>query len=240
MIRESKPEDTDTILRIWLEASCKAHDFVPSAFWEGQVEALRDTYLPSAVTYVYVDRATGAIAGFVSLAGQTIAALFVHPSAQQKGVGKQLMRFVKQKQDPLVLHVYAENAAALVFYKKQGFRIRRKQIDRQTGHPEYVMDFAAARSRIGREKRVVERMIRLYCTKKEGNAALCPACDALLRYAFARLDSCRFGEGKTACKRCPVHCYKPAMREHMREVMRFAGPRMIRYAPWEAIRHLFG
>lgn len=240
MVRESKPEDTEAILRIWLETSVKAHDFMPSSFWEGQVAAMRDTYLPSADTYVYTDPATGEIAGFVSLLDQTIAALFVHPSAQQKGIGKQLMRWAKQKHDRLMLQVYAENAGALAFYKKQGFRIRRKQIDESTGHPEYVMDFSAARSRIGREKRVVELMIRLYCRKKEGNAALCPACEALLQYASARLDACRFGEGKTSCQRCPVHCYKPVMREQMRRVMRFAGPRMIRYAPWEAIRHLFG
>lgn len=240
MIRESKAEDTEAILRIWLEASCQAHAFIPSSFWEGQVEAMRNLYLPSAVTYVSVDRATGEITGFVSLVDRTVAALFVHPSAQRKGIGKQLMRLVKQKQDPLTLNVYVENAGAVAFYKQQGFRIGRKQIEEQTGRPEYVLNFSAARSRTGREKRVVELMIRLYCRKKEGNASLCPACEALLSYASARLDFCRFGEGKTACKRCPVHCYKPAMREHMREVMRFAGPRMLWYAPGEAIRHLFG
>lgn len=240
MIRQSKAEDMEAILQIWLDASCQAHAFIPSSFWEAQVVAMRELYLPSAVTYVYADRTTGKITGFVSLAGQSIAALFVHPSAQQKGIGKQLMGFVKQKQNPLTLNVYVENAGAIAFYKKQGFRIYRKQIEEQTGHPEYRMNFSSARSRIGREKRVVERMIRLYCQKKEGNASLCPVCETLLSYASARLDACRFGEGKTSCKRCPVHCYKPVMREHMRKVMRFAGPRMLWYAPWEAICHLFG
>ena len=31
---------------------------------------------------------------------------------------------------------------------------------------------------------------------------------------------------------------KPVMRERMRQVMRFSGPRMLLYAPWQAIRHL--
>lgn len=93
--------------------------------------------------------------------------------------------------------------------------------------------------RITQEKRTVEIMIRLYCRKKEKNATLCPECEELLRYAHARLDHCPFGEKKSSCKKCPVHCYKPAMRERMREVMRFSGPRMLFYAPLEAIRHLF-
>lgn len=94
------------------------------------------------------------------------------------------------------------------------------------------------KQRVAHEKKVVELMIRIYCRKKEKNAALCPDCEELLRYAHARLDRCPFGEKKSSCKKCTVHCYKPEMRERMRLVMRFSGPRMMLYAPWEALRHL--
>lgn len=94
------------------------------------------------------------------------------------------------------------------------------------------------KQRVVHEKKVVELMIRIYCRKKEKNASLCPDCEELLRYAHARLDRCPFGEKKSSCKKCTVHCYKPAMRERMRLVMRFSGPRMMLYAPWEALRHL--
>ena len=86
-------------------------------------------------------------------------------------------------------------------------------------------------SRIAHEKKTVELMIRLYCRKKEKNTILCASCEELLHYAHARLDRCPFGEEKGACKECKVHCYKPAMRERMRQVM-------LLYAPWQAIRHL--
>ncbi len=89
------------------------------------------------------------------------------------------------------------------------------------------------------EKRMVEQMIRLYCLKKEGNASLCPACEELLKYAHFRLDHCRFGNDKTSCKKCPVHCYRPQMRERIRVVMRWAGPRMMLYHPMAALKHLF-
>ena len=71
-------------------------------------------------------------------------------------------------------------------------------------------------SRIAHEKKTVELMIRLYCRKKEKNTILCADCEELLRYAHARLDHCPFGEKKSACKECTVHCYKPVMRERMR------------------------
>ena len=67
---------------------------------------------------------------------------------------------------------------------------------------------------------------------------LCPECAALLDYAHRRLDSCRFGNGKPSCRKCPVHCYRADMRERIRTVMRWAGPRMIFRHPIAATRHL--
>ena len=94
-------------------------------------------------------------------------------------------------------------------------------------------------SRIENEKKTVEQMIRLYCRLKEGNRTLCPVCQALLEYAHKRLNHCKFGERKSTCRKCPVHCYKPDMRDRMKEVMRFAGPRMMIYHPLEALKHLW-
>ncbi len=94
--------------------------------------------------------------------------------------------------------------------------------------------------RIEREKHTVGLMIRLYCKKKEGNKELCKECQKLLEYADKRLSHCRFGNEKTTCRKCPVQCYKPEMRERIRQVMRFAGPRMMLYHPIEALRHMIG
>lgn len=93
-------------------------------------------------------------------------------------------------------------------------------------------------SRICFEQRTVALMIRLYCLHKEGNRELCPACMELMQYAFARLERCPFGEKKTTCRHCPVHCYKPEMKRRMQAVMRYAGPRMLWYHPLAALRHL--
>ena len=93
-------------------------------------------------------------------------------------------------------------------------------------------------NRIENEKKTVGLMVRLYCRRCEGNKELCPDCSELLSYAEERLDRCKFGSGKPTCKKCPVHCYKPDMRERVRKVMRWAGPRMMLYHPLEAIKHL--
>ena len=90
---------------------------------------------------------------------------------------------------------------------------------------------------------VVEEMIRLYCRKnhgKEGHASggMCPECQKLADYAKQRSQKCPFMEQKTFCANCKVHCYKPEMREKIRAVMRFSGPRMLLYHPILAIWHL--
>ena len=92
--------------------------------------------------------------------------------------------------------------------------------------------------KIEKEKRMVSFMIALYCRKKEGNRELCAECAELEKYAHARLDRCKYGDQKTSCKRCPIHCYRPEMRERMRMVMRFSGPRMMWYAPVAALKHI--
>ena len=92
--------------------------------------------------------------------------------------------------------------------------------------------------RIESEKKTVGMMVRLYCRRYEGNKKLCQDCSQMLSYAKARLDRCKFGNEKPTCKKCPIHCYKPDMREKMRTLMRWAGPRMMIYHPIEAIKHL--
>ncbi|MBN2174171.1 MAG: nitrous oxide-stimulated promoter family protein [Bacteroidales bacterium] len=93
-------------------------------------------------------------------------------------------------------------------------------------------------TRIEREKKTVNSMIALYCKAHHHPVnGLCGDCNALVAYSNARLDRCRFGEEKTVCSKCPVHCYKPDRRQEIKVVMRYAGPRMMLHRPWLAIRH---
>lgn len=93
--------------------------------------------------------------------------------------------------------------------------------------------------RLLREARTVEAMIRLYCRDHHGtDGLLCEGCEALHAYARKKLLRCPFGPDKPTCDRCTVHCYKPELRQRIREVMRYAGPRMIWHHPLMALRHI--
>lgn len=89
------------------------------------------------------------------------------------------------------------------------------------------------------EMELVSQMIRLYCRKQHGTKTeLCPNCRELEEYAALRSRKCPFMETKTFCSNCRVHCYKPEMREKIREVMRFSGPRMVTCHPVMVLRHV--
>lgn len=93
--------------------------------------------------------------------------------------------------------------------------------------------------RMRREEKTVAAMVRLYCHDQHGTKeGLCADCSALLDYARTRLAHCPYQERKSTCAKCPIHCYKPAMREQMRAVMRYAGPRMLSRHPLLAVLHL--
>jgi hypothetical protein len=93
--------------------------------------------------------------------------------------------------------------------------------------------------RLERERRTVESMIALFCRDTHGTGdGLCPQCAELTAYARRRLEKCPFGEDKPTCADCPIHCYKPAIREQIQQVMRYAGPRMLLKHPYQAIRHM--
>lgn len=94
--------------------------------------------------------------------------------------------------------------------------------------------------RVEKEKKVIELMINIYCRKKHNlKDGLCDECEELLEYAHKRLTLCKFGDEKTTCSKCPIHCYKKDMKLKVKEVMRFSGPRLIIYNPIELIRHMF-
>ena len=83
-------------------------------------------------------------------------------------------------------------------------------------------------------------MIAIYCcgSHKSKRGQLCHECQELLDYADARVEHCPHMESKTFCSNCNTHCYKPEMREKIRQVMRYSGPRMIFHHPVLAVKHL--
>ncbi|MEK6796065.1 MAG: nitrous oxide-stimulated promoter family protein [Spirochaetota bacterium] len=93
-------------------------------------------------------------------------------------------------------------------------------------------------TRLQREERTVSAMIALYCRGVHKRSTPCADCIALSAYAQDRLSACPFGKEKPTCVGCTTHCYRRDMREKIRIIMRYAGPRMLFVHPILAIRHI--
>lgn len=98
---------------------------------------------------------------------------------------------------------------------------------------------------LGRELETIVAMVRIWCRDHHGaqrggrgRRELCDECAAFVDYATRRLAACPFGENKPTCSNCRIHCYGPREREHVREVMRYAGPRMLLRHPYLALMHI--
>lgn len=90
-----------------------------------------------------------------------------------------------------------------------------------------------------RERLVVTQMIGVFCRGNHGTHAgeLCGECARLAEYASARIGRCPFMATKTFCSQCRVHCYAPAERQAIKDVMRYSGPRMLLRHPVMTIHH---
>lgn len=142
MIRPAESSDTDAMVAVWLDASLRAHDFVPGSFWHSQAQAMRDAYLPAAQSYV--DARDGEVTGFISLVDDHLAALFVSPAHQGHGIGAALLGHAQSMRPSLDVQVYAENARALRFYSRHGFVRTIERVDKATGAQEVVMRWPVA------------------------------------------------------------------------------------------------
>ena len=129
------------VIRIWLEASILSHSFIDKAYWEEKADAMRTLYLPLSEVVVDEDKDTGEVVAFIAFVEDYLAALFVAPAHQKKGVGSRLLALAKKMRDTLELSVYAENERAVAFYRKNGFRMTDKRIEEMTGHTELLMVF---------------------------------------------------------------------------------------------------
>ncbi|WP_289282057.1 N-acetyltransferase [Methylophaga sp. UBA5088] len=139
MIRDYRAADIDQILEIWLSASVKAHNFIDPEFWKSKIGMMRDVYIPASETLVC--EAEGEVVGFYSLYENNLAAIFVKPGSQGKGLGSALIYDAKNRREKIQLTVYKDNIPSIKFYEKHGFNLLGERIDEHTGHPEFIMGY---------------------------------------------------------------------------------------------------
>ena len=137
MIRRYGDQDLDDLLEVWHQASVIAHHFMNDEFFEGEREAIQNDHLPIADTWVY--ESEGKVVGFISLLGQHVGAIFVHPAMHSKGIGRSLMDHARSLHGQLQLDVFKENRVARAFYDQYGFEVVEEYFHDALGHPMLKM-----------------------------------------------------------------------------------------------------
>lgn len=140
MIRQFKKNDLPVVMQIWLDTNIKAHDFIPKEYWENNYEIVKEI-LPDAEIYVHEDDTADFIDGFIGLTDNYIAGIFVKEDKQSKGIGKQLLNYVKNIKSNISLSVYQKNTKAVRFYKREQFQIVSESVDDITNEKEFIMEW---------------------------------------------------------------------------------------------------
>lgn len=128
-------------------------------------------------------------------------------------------------------------------------------MDMQTAPPAAAL--APDDPRLRKDLKTLALFIQLYCEHQHPEAqkwtvalkthdvgdiarrpiVLCDDCRKLLTHAFIKRTHCPVSP-KPTCKHCSTHCYHPAYREKIREVMRFSGKKMVLGGRLDYLFHL--
>jgi len=141
MMREYRTDDTDALITIWDKAEPLAHPFLSD---EVRDQVRRDTvniYLPNAETWVL--ESDGAPVGFIAMIGTEIGGLFLDPSEQGKGMGRQMVDHIVAIKGPLTVEVFKDNKIGLPFYERYGFVIIGEGVFEASGDETFKMAMPA-------------------------------------------------------------------------------------------------
>ena len=76
---------------------------------------------------------------FIGLNEDFIEGIFVRDNVRSRGVGRELLDYVKDRRNQLMLGVYQKNLRAIRFYQREEFFVRQEGVDGNTGEKEYTM-----------------------------------------------------------------------------------------------------
>lgn len=135
-IRKYKHTDIERVIKIWLECNLQAHSFISASYWKSNINYVRKV-LPNSEVYVYSNGQT--VIAFAGLDGDYIEGIFVVPGYQSKGIGRELIDYLKNLHNRLFLSVYKKNEDAIRFYTREKFSIAEERTDENTREKEYLM-----------------------------------------------------------------------------------------------------
>ena len=130
-IRPYHQSDLTDVLIAWDAASRLAHPFLNEQFLIQERKNIQDLYLPNADTWVA--EVDDTVVGFISLVGNEVGGLFLHPDHHGKGLGRALMDKARSLHNHLELEVFVNNRIGRNFYARYGFVLMEEKIHAETG-----------------------------------------------------------------------------------------------------------
>lgn len=139
MIRKHNENDLEPIMAVWVQASTLAHPFLTPEFVEKVKKDMRELYIPHSETWVYEEDEK--MIGFIAMIENEIGGLFVSPTHHSKGIGTQLVNFIRSIHDQLEVEVFKKNKIGRAFYDKYGFKGMNESLHGESGQQVIRMHF---------------------------------------------------------------------------------------------------
>jgi putative acetyltransferase len=133
-IRPGTPADHAALLEIWLRSVRATHTFLTEQDIQFYLPIVRDVALPALELWVLCTP-SGAMMGFMGLAGNKLEALFLDPPFFRSGGGRRLVEHARRLKGELVVDVNEQNPAACRFYEACGFVLEGRSPVDSTGRP---------------------------------------------------------------------------------------------------------
>lgn len=137
-IRPSVAQDSEPLFDIWLAAVRATHHFLSEDDLAFFAALMRDTYLPNAPLWVATDE-EGKALGFMGLTDDKMDALFIHPTAAGKGIGRALVEHALASHPRLLVDVNEQNEGARGFYRHMGFHVIGRSARDDSGRPYPIL-----------------------------------------------------------------------------------------------------
>lgn len=123
-------------MEIWLKSNIEAHNFIDKNYWINNFDLVKSMIKESEI-YIYEEN--NKILGFIGLMEDYIAGIFIDKEFTNKGIGKKLLDYAKDKKAKLYLNVFEKNNKAMNFYIKNQFIISEKNFDDENKEYEYKL-----------------------------------------------------------------------------------------------------
>jgi len=121
-IRPSRADDLDTLVALWERSVRATHDFLSEADIDELRPLVGEALSDEALELWVLAETTDVAIGFMALADQDIAALFLEPAYRGRGGGRRLVAHAQAlRGGDLTVDVNEQNPAARGFYEALGF-----------------------------------------------------------------------------------------------------------------------